>query len=414
MSLAKFQKTLARGRQESERDPERVLGRELGNRFMAYRRQFEAAESGEGLAYPLHLDIDLTTVCQLACPMFPAGRGGEMENKFPGFGLFLDEGLYLEAVREAEKLGTPSIRFGLTGEPLLKDDIDLWVLEASKRGFIDLALITNGQLLDQRLSENLIKAGLTRMMISVDAASEETYERVRPGGNFDRLVRNIETFLRVREKLGSKLPLLRLSFVNTKINQAEAKAFKEKFSPLADYLAFQDYLDLMGRADLRVNPVKRLPKNGGFYCPDPLTRLAIHADGGLFPCCSDFGRLEPLGNLKYASLKEVWNSPQANKLRGLEGRSSLPCQECLKASGIEMSQSGQGESLGPYKIKVTDSGDLALNQSGPSFGPGLGPGMEPGMEPGLEPGFEGPKSLSPQVHGLSELGERKDLGWYFN
>ncbi|MDR2301773.1 MAG: radical SAM protein [Deltaproteobacteria bacterium] len=344
--MSKFLKTLARGRQESERDPERVLARELGNRFMAYRKKFEAAESGEWLEYPLHLDIDVTTLCQLGCPMCPAGHWSDSENRFPGFGLFLDEGLFLEAMREAQKLGVPAIRFGMTGEPLLKDDIDLWVLEASNRGFIDLSLITNGQLLDQRVSENLIKAGLTRMMISVDAASEDAYARVRPGGDFGRLVRNVESFLEARKRLGSKLPLLRLSFVNTSLNQAEAEAFREKFSPLADYLAFQDYLDLSGRPELRVKPIKNLPQNGGFYCPDPFTRLAIHADGGLFPCCSDFGRLEPLANLKHAGLREVWNSPEAKALRSLSGRLSLPCRECLKASGVTLNGQGDDKNLG--------------------------------------------------------------------
>jgi radical SAM protein with 4Fe4S-binding SPASM domain len=117
------------------------------------------------------------------------------------------------------------------------------------------------------------------------------------------------------------------------------------FSPLADYLAFQDYLNIFGRAETDFKPsesdlppkiaIDSVAKTSPFFCPDPLTRLAVHADGGLFPCCSDFGRLAPLGNLKTHTLREVWNSPRALKLASPAGRQSLPCRECLKASGTE-------------------------------------------------------------------------------
>jgi radical SAM protein with 4Fe4S-binding SPASM domain len=340
--MAGFKKPLARGLQEARVNPDQVLGMELGPRFMAYRQKFRAAESGRRLEYPLHLDVDITTSCQLSCPMCPAGLPAA-DNPFPGFGEFMDEEMFLEAMREAEGIGIPSIRLGLTGEPLMAPDADLWVSEAARRGFVDLALITNGQLLDRETSERLIKAGLTRLMVSVDAATEETYSIVRPGGDFERLVGNIESFLRARSELKSRLPLLRASFVVMDVNRSEIGAFREKFSPLADYLAFQDYLNVVGRDSLATKGASSpgtgpaaLPGEGEFFCPDPLTRLAIHANGGLFPCCSDFGRLEPIGNISRDSLREAWNSERSLALARPKGRQCLPCRECLKASGVSL------------------------------------------------------------------------------
>jgi radical SAM protein with 4Fe4S-binding SPASM domain len=260
------------------------------------------------------------------------------ENPFPGFGLFMDRELYREAIRQAEEMKVPSIRFGLSGEPLLVADIDRWVAEAVKKGFIDLALITNGQLLDRRMSQKLIEAGLTKLMISVDAATEGTYSQVRPGGNFDRLIGNIQSFLRIRKELKTILPVLRLSFVVMTKNQRESDLFREKFSNLADYLSFQDYLNINGsdKTNFKVGPVKKRPAKNCFFCPDPLTRLAVYADGGLFPCCSDFGRLKPLGHLKTHSLKEIWNSAQALALVGPNGQQNPACQRCLAASGLSL------------------------------------------------------------------------------
>ena len=335
------ERTLSRVAIEAAADPETRLAALIGPRFAKYRRDFALAESGLRPPAPLHLDVDATTTCQLACPMCPAG--GSFETIFPGMGLTLDEKLYQTALKEAEKLSMPSMRLGMTGEPLLIPDIDRWAKEAKSAGFIDVALITNGQLLTPEKSRELIESGLTRLMISVDAASSETYAAMRPGGDFELLVENIESFLAVRFALGSRLPLLRLSFVMSRLNRFEAGAFRLKFSHLADWLVFQDYLDLSGNPALAPERSKNesfsesqraseKEKTGGApkaICPDPLARIALLADGGLFPCCSDFARLSPLGRLPESSIESVWRSGKAERIaKSLDHPS---CQKCLAA-----------------------------------------------------------------------------------
>ncbi|MDR1050812.1 MAG: radical SAM protein [Deltaproteobacteria bacterium] len=338
--MAEFIERLARGSHESETSPNMVLESILGPSFSLYRRRFQRAEAGLGPRppAPLHLDVDATTTCQLSCPMCPAGSPPE-KNPFPGFGLFMEEETYLETLRQAAELSVPSMRLGITGEPLLCPDMDLWVGEARNSGFQDISLITNGQLLDVGTSRALIKAGLTRLMVSVDAATSETYSLARPGGDFDLLVNNLEGFLAARKEAGGRLPLLRLSFVLMRTNMGEASLFREKFSPLADYLAFQDYLNIMGTpgTDLRVTPGVAHSPDRPFRCPDPLTRLAVHTDGSLFPCCSDFGRLSPLGSVWDLGLAQCWNSRQAKFLATPEGRLNEECRRCLRAG-----QSGPG------------------------------------------------------------------------
>jgi hypothetical protein len=314
---------------EAAADPDARLAALLGPRFAKYRRDFKAAESGIRPPAPLHLDVDVTTACQLACPMCPAG--GSFESDFPGMGLFLDEKLYQEALREAERLSMPSIRLGMTGEPLLISDIDRWAMEAKAAGFIDLALITNGQLLSAEKSTLLIEAGLTKLMVSVDAACPETYAKMRPGGDFERLVENIEDFLAVRFAKNSRLPLLRLSFVVSSLNKSEIEAFRAKFSTLADWLVFQDYLSLSPDPSLAPADLERPGKDlSPARCPDPLARMALLSDGGLFPCCSDFARLAPLGRMPRDSIESVWRSQAAESLAANLDHPS--CRKCLAAS----------------------------------------------------------------------------------
>jgi hypothetical protein len=113
------------------------------------------------------------------------------------------------------------------------------------------------------------------------------------------------------------------------LNQADRLKFEEEFSGLADWLSFQKYLNAAGRGDLALaqSPWEPSP------CREPLARLAIHADGGLFPCCSDFGRLSPLGRFPGQSLKSAWLSPAALALARDQG--PFPgCRACREAQGL--------------------------------------------------------------------------------
>jgi len=316
---------LKRSRLEAAQDPEAHLGRLLGPAFADYRRRFREAEAGRRPPAPLHLDVDVTTACNFRCPMCPAGQSGHF---FPGLtrGLFMDHELYRQALAEGAALGLPSLRLGLTGEPLLIDDIHQWVAEAKGAGCLDISLITNGALLTPELSRKLLEAGLTRLMVSVDAARPETYARVRPGGCWEILRENLSAFLAVRRAAGSELPLLRLSFVEMKTNLAERDLFQELFAPQADYLSFQRYQNILGLPETDFAPAPEA--DPAAFCAEPFTRLALQADGGLFPCCSDFGRQAPLGRFPQNSLAEVWNSPEALRLASPGAAEQPPCMQC--------------------------------------------------------------------------------------
>jgi radical SAM protein with 4Fe4S-binding SPASM domain len=322
---------LERRRLVLAQDPEARLGRLLGPAFTDYRRRFREAEAGRRPAAPLHLDVDVTTACNFRCPMCPAGPSGHF---FPGLtrGLFLERALYRRALAEGAALGLPSLRLGLTGEPLLIEDIHLWVAEARDAGLLDISLITNGALLTPERSRALLEAGLTRLMVSVDAARPETYAQIRPGGHWETLRENLAGFLAVRRAAGSELPLLRLSFVEMKANLAERDLFQELFAPLADYLSFQHYHNILGLPETDFAPA---PAPGSeAFCAEPFTRLALQADGGLFPCCSDFGRQAPLGRFPEVSLAEVWNSPAARRLAEPGAAGRPPCRQCRAAGGF--------------------------------------------------------------------------------
>lgn len=324
---------LQRSQLAAPQDPNEILTAILGPDFGRYRQAWAEAEAGHRPSAPLHLDVDVTTACNFKCPMCPAGADG---HNFPGFkkGRFLDRALYRQALAEAAAFGLPSLRLGLTGEPLLVPGIGGWVSEARTAGVLDISLITNGRLLTPKVSRHLIEAGLTRLMISIDAGGQDTYQKVRPGGDWHFLLENISDFLEIRRQYGRSLPLLRLSFVEMSVNRSERDLFIEKFAPMADYLSFQNYQNILGGAETDFGPADRQPLRAGF-CPEPFTRLALQVDGGLFPCCSDFGRIKPLGNITAGGLLATWQSEEARGLAEAGAERFEPCRSCRGRAAIQ-------------------------------------------------------------------------------
>jgi MoaA/NifB/PqqE/SkfB family radical SAM enzyme len=66
--------------------------------------------------------------------------------------------------------------------------------------------------MDERRSREIIESGIKSIGISLDAAREETFAKVRPPGGLKKIVENIKQLTRMKKEMGSPLPFLRLSF----------------------------------------------------------------------------------------------------------------------------------------------------------------------------------------------------------
>jgi len=72
------------------------------------------------------------------------------------------------------------------GEPLLRDNL-FELLDLMRQRQLEVHLITNGMLLSSQIIIALKQLGV-RVMISIDGATQATYEAIRNGANFDKVV----------------------------------------------------------------------------------------------------------------------------------------------------------------------------------------------------------------------------------
>ena len=118
------------------------------------------------------LTLEITTRCNLACVMCPHGLPNGMSIKRDAPNFLVDQLLeQLDTLSEVHPTGV--------GEPLLADGF--WRIVQALEGRVSPNLIvhTNGMLLTARNVGRLVRAPISRVNVSVDAARPETYANIR-------------------------------------------------------------------------------------------------------------------------------------------------------------------------------------------------------------------------------------------
>ena len=71
-------------------------------------------------------------------------------------------------------------------------------------------LNTNGTMLSEELARKFLKSGATRLRFSLDAATKETYEKVRLGAKYETTMKNIERFYLIGKRSTITLNTLKM------------------------------------------------------------------------------------------------------------------------------------------------------------------------------------------------------------
>ncbi|MDR3203568.1 MAG: radical SAM protein [Deltaproteobacteria bacterium] len=305
----------------AQTDPLAILASELGQGFKDYRIAWEKAKNFSQIPpFPLHVDYELKRACNLKCPVCPNADSPSIKAVQPKRELepttvknLIDQGL---------KSSQASMGFGGLWEPLLSPNLVDLIAYGRQNGLIEAMFNTNGLLLSPNLSRDLIEAGLTRIMISLDAVTEKTYAQMRPGSDFRLVKNNIYELLDIKQKLRLKLPLIRLSFCLTKHNQRELPQFLATWQGLVDFFSIQRYgLLRRGGPDLFAN----LPLSPAAprRCAQPFKRLSVGHDGLVYPCCDLSGLNLPLGSIYEQDLLTLWNEKSLSLIRAEHSRLPL-------------------------------------------------------------------------------------------
>jgi MoaA/NifB/PqqE/SkfB family radical SAM enzyme len=114
----------------------------------------------------------------------------------------------------------PDVYFGGIGEPLFHVKTIEWIRRIKELG-VKVELITNGTILTEKKSRELIDAGLDILWVSIDGATPESFGDVRMGAELPNIIANMKRLVKMREPGHYPKPEIGVAFVAMKRNIAD-------------------------------------------------------------------------------------------------------------------------------------------------------------------------------------------------
>ncbi len=304
--------------------------------------------------YPPYIEIEVTTRCNLKCIMCEHTYWTE-SNKDMSFEEF--KGIIGQFPR-LKWIGLT----GIGGSFINKDFMRMLRYVKSKNIFVEL--YDTFYFIDEKTAKELIEVGVDRLFASIDAATKETYERIRVGSNFERVTNNVRNLLRLKRETKAYSPEVLFHYIVTRENLDEIPQYIRLVHTLAEgenvAVQFTRMLHEFGEVanlfaeipEETVQLAERNAKESGIRLvwnadvppvKPPINKCTewimpfIFVTGHVIPCCSgneaghrDFQKETALGNVFEQSFKEIWHGEKYKTLRRMlcQGQVPLPCQNC--------------------------------------------------------------------------------------
>ncbi len=268
----------------------------------------------------------------------------------------MDINLIKKVIQEAKELGgLKEIIPSTMGEPLLYKDFDK-IIDLCKTNDIKLNLTTNGTFPRKSTKEwaELIVPICSDVKISWNGATKETQEKIMKHSNFDKHLQNLETFIKIRDKIfndggnfcrvtlqvtfmkdnyrefpelikmAAKLGVDRIKghHLWTHFDEIKDQSMRKDYESIAQWNKIVDEMQIAAEKYRKPNGEKiildniykldeksteRLLENS--VCPFLTKEAWVAWDGRFNPCCAPDNERKKLGyfgNLKEQSLKEIW------------------------------------------------------------------------------------------------------------
>lgn len=277
---------------------------------------------------PSEVNVETTSVCNARCTMCPIDK--ITRPKRP-----MDFGLFEKIVKDCIGSGVRSIKLHNYGEPLLTPRFDkmLHFIRKNSRD-IDIQFATNGALLDERWANVLILQRVNKVLITIDGFKKETYEEVRKGLSYDKVVKNVKKLKDIKKRHEAKYPEIVVEIIEMEQTRDEIGDFVKYWENFADQVIVARYSSRAGE----------LGEVGSSRSEGPCFRLwkqlVVTNTGEVALCCTDWNCSMVLGDMRTQTLREIWQGPLLKELRRkhLDGKAAeIPiCSRCSPESWDSM------------------------------------------------------------------------------
>jgi radical SAM protein with 4Fe4S-binding SPASM domain len=280
------------------------------SKYSEYRKKWSRKPHKQVIErVPIHLDLELTTYCNLTCEFCPRTQIGLKS-------MHMDVELAKRIILEFTEKGGLSVKLVYLGEPMLYPHLIEIAKYCKDLGILETIIATNGNLLNTTDLRELIKY-LDFVIVSIDSSYPSIYHQIRKGGNLGKVIRGLSFLNTLKQLQDTDKPRIQIQGIPMALNQEEIDSgrYKDFWKYFADAVVISPYLeDYDNLDDLGITPK--------FICESPYKRMTVRVNGDISLCCGTRLDSKIIGNYETMNLEEAWHSKLFTKTRKkiLEGK----------------------------------------------------------------------------------------------
>ena len=273
--------------------------------------------------YPILVDVELASSCNLKCPMCYTTTDHFKETVKRKI---MKWDLYTQVIDEvADHIF--ALRLSWRGESTLHPKFVDAVRYAKDKGIREVSFLTNGYKLDIGYFKQLHEAGADWITVSFDGIGEE-YNRIRAPLVYEEMLDKLRCIQDYKETNNIEKPVIKIQGIWPSIRD-DPEGFYRTLADVSDLVAFNpliDYLDNDKPEDILYEE--------NFSCPQIYQRLFVSSTGDAIMCNSDEYGEEIIGNVHEESIHEIWHGEKLQRIRDLhaerDGFMKVPvCTRCF-------------------------------------------------------------------------------------
>ena len=277
--------------------------------------------------FPPMVFVELTNMCNLKCIHCPYCIISEEKSYRPRH---MDLDIFKRIADEVSEYKGVIFRFVCDGEPLMHPNFLEMVQYAKHRKLYPVCFNTNGTLLGEKMSLEVLKCGVEVVEISLDAINKHTYEFIRRGANFEEVMFNVKRFIELRDRLNPKTKIM-VSIIDQPEVKDEINEFIDYWKPRVDRVIKRTFTTIGGAMERKKTRFDLAKKR--WPCPLLWTRIFVNVDGIIKFCVEDWFDKTTLFDIRNQSIADTWQSLEYNSIRQnhLLGRfEDIPyCKDCF-------------------------------------------------------------------------------------
>jgi len=263
----------------------------------------------EDAVFPPMVFAEITNVCNLECIHCPHSYVSKQEFYKPRN---MEFGIFKKVIDEIADYKGAILRLVCDGEPMMHPDFLKMIIYARQKGVSPICFNTNGTLLDEERSLEILRNNVDVVEVSLDAINKSTYMKVRRGADFEKVISNVHRFIQLRRQLKARTKIM-VSIIDQPEVNGEIQDFINYWTPNVDRVIKRAYTSIGGLVDKKkidkISEAKRWP------CPLLWTRTFINVDGFIKFCVEDWLNKTIIGDIRHNSIKDLWDSSVYKELR---------------------------------------------------------------------------------------------------